>query len=427
MAISIDFQGAPVQPVYNPFYFQVQSSNYLQPQFRFLFDVYKDGVYVQRVKMLPKPGTNIQIFSPARILESYLSYDILTQENLIQSQTNSIAHFAVKYGEEYGPTSAAPVLYTNLAQSSGYTWNATVQYENYYNSESGIPTVYHYLKNTFLYSGIGKFLTNAPTGVTIGYDDNHSLSCFNFNTADVADANVEKAAILTVKTYQSSGGSIESLYLFGANTGSTIAYKLLHFPAGPKNLAAMPFANMLSGKYPSVNTETDYKYEVYLKNASNDTISETRLFEFQECAKYDQVRLMFLNRLGGWDYFNFRLVSRTTINSTKNTYKKNIPISYYYGNTVANRETTVLSTQNMKSKRVTSNWVTDEESAWLEELWTSNEVYEIQDDPIYVGIKKQVPVVITTSTQEIKKRVNDQLYNYEVEFQYASEVNTQRN
>jgi hypothetical protein len=424
--ISIDFAGAPVQAVYCPFYFQVQSTNYLQPQFRFVFDVYKDGALAERIRMLPRPGTNIAQFSPARILESYLSYDILTQENLNQSQTNSLCHFAVKYGEEYGPTTASPVVYPNLAQSSGWTFNGTVQYGNYYNAEAGTTTTPHYLKNQALYNGVGKFLTYAPTGVTISTDDNHTLSCFNFNTTDTGDVNVEKATRINIKAYQTSGGTISSVYQFAANAGTTTPYRLLHFPSGPKNLNAMQFSALISGNYPPINTSTDYKYEVSLQNSAADFISEKRTFTFQDCSKYDQVRLMWLNRLGGWDYYNFTLVSRTTINSEKATFKKNLPISYYYGTTVADRETTVINTNNIKTKKVTSNWVTDEESDWLEELWTSNEVYEIIDDPVYLGVKTQVPVVITTTSQEIKKRINDQIYNYEVEFKYASEVNTQR-
>ncbi len=431
MAISINYSPAAVQPVYQPFFFQVTSSQYTQPQFRFVFDVYKDGVFKQRVKMLPQPATAIAQFSPARILESYLSYD-LTLSNSLPVQTNSIAQYQIQYGEEYGPITAAPVLYTNLNSSSGFTFNGTVQYKDYYWAAAGAVFNQYSLKSMSLYNGVGKFLTNSPTGLTIGTNDAHSLSVFNFNSTDIGDANVQRATILWVKAYQTSGGTTDSLIYYQANTGNTITHKEIHFPAGPFNLNTVPFGNFLSGsKYPPINTETDYKYTLsvysnsYGPTTADTRISEIREFTFEDCGKYDNVRLRFLNRLGTWDYFNFRLVSRDYISSSKITYKKNLPISYYFGNSFADRETTVLNSTNQKTKKLTSNWVTDDESEWLEELWTSPEVYEVTTD-VY-GNQQMIPVVINSSSYEIKKRINDQIYNYEVDISYASEVNTQRN
>jgi hypothetical protein len=423
MAISIPYGPTGVQPVYQPFFFRAQSTNYLQPQFRFLFDVYKDGTFIERIKMLPQPGTDIAEFSPARVLESYLSYDLT---NTSTFQTNCIAHYAVKVGEEYGPITAPPVLYTNLAQRSGYTFNGTVQYQDYYNAAGGAEFDDYLLKIRFLFPNNGKFLTNAPTGVTIGTNERRYLSVFNFDSTD-GDVDVKKATFLVINTYQNTGGSIANIYYYQGNSATTIAFKGLHFPAGPANINQISYASFVAGVYPSINTSTDYAYDITLFNggpALDSQISETRYYEFEECSKYDRVRIMFLNRLGQFDYFSFDLVSRDFITSEKTTFKKNLPISYYFGTTAGNREKTVLNSMNQKTKKVTSNWVDDETSTWLEELWTSPEVYEI----INPGLSEQyLPIIIKTASYEIKKRINDQIYNYEMEYEYSSEVNTQRN
>lgn len=428
MAISVDYSPTGPQPVYQPFFFQVQSSNYTQPQFRFVFDVYRNGSFVQRVRQLPKPGTNVAIFSPARILESYLSYDLYSYSNDC-SQDNCITQYQVRFGEEYGPTTAAPVVYANLANSSGYTWNGTVQYQNYYNAASGGFNEF-YLKNHTSFPSAGRFLTNSPSAQTISTTDYGTLSCFNFDVPDNGvDANVKKATILEVTTYQNSGGSISTYFYYSANSGTSIDYKLLHFPAGPYNINTIPYGAFLSGKFPAITIDTDYAYEIKLWSHSgalpDSVISETRYFEFEDCSKYENVRLMFLNRLGAWDCFNFRLVSRDFVTTDRSLYKKNLPIDYYYGLVVGSRESTVLNSVVKKTKKVTTNWVDDETSTWLEELWTSPEVYEIAEDAY--GNKIYYPVVITTTNQEIKKRINDQLYNYELEYVYASDVNVQRN
>jgi hypothetical protein len=428
MAISVSVSAFVIQPVYQPFYYSVTSSNYTQPQFRFVFDVYKDGVFVERIKTLPKIGTNGANFSPARILESYLSYDNPYAASSIQTQTNMLCQYQINYGEEYGPISAAPVLYPNLANSSGYTFNGTVQYKDYNYSQVGYTWDKYILKNISVYGGNGYFLTNSPTELTIGIDDNHTLSCFNFKATDIATSTAERVFYLNVKAYQNSGTTTTSKYQYTAVTlGNTVIAKELTLPAGPNDLSAIPIGNYVSGPNPPINTNTDYKYEIYLSNSADTTISQTKTFTFQSCSKYDTVRIMFLNRLGAWDYFNFTLVSRDTININKTIYKKNIPITYYYGTTFMDRENTVLDSNVMKTKKVTSNWLTDEESTWLEELFTSPEVYEVIEDPFAAYQKKFIPVVVTTTSQEIKKRVNDNIYNYELEFSYASEVNVQRN
>ena len=200
MAITVEFAGNPIQPVYTPFFFQVVSSNVAQPQFRYVFDVYKDGTYLERVRMLPRPSTLRAIFSPARILESYLTYDLPLNLGTTFTQTNCTSHFTIYFGEEYGPTTAAPVVYSGLSKSSGYTFNGTVQYENYYTSENGSYFSKYYLYNHNSYPNNGKFLTNSPSGLTIGIDDEHSLSIFNYKTFDIADSNLKQAAFIEIKS-----------------------------------------------------------------------------------------------------------------------------------------------------------------------------------------------------------------------------------
>lgn len=433
MAITIDTQPATVQPVYQPAYCQVQSSQYTQPQFRFVFDIYKNGVNVERVRMLPKPGTNIAIFSPMRVLESYLSYDLSVYNNNAATQTNCMLQYEVQIGEEYGPTTAAPVVYANQARYSGYTFNGNVQYKNYYWGWVGSIWPKYYLK--FPYTTVGKFLTNAPYTQQVQITDKGTISAFNFTPGDVGDANMQRANGFEVTTYQRSGGTTSSYAYFYTNTGTSISYKEIHFPAGPANINNITGGLWISGPTTNIiDEDRDYKYTIRLWNivpgvalsssTLNVAISEYKEFQLQECSKYDTVRLMFLNRLGAFDYFNFNKVSRTTQNADRTTFKKNLPISYYYGTSVYDRETTVLNTMVNKTVTVTSNWVDDDTSNWLEELWSSPEVYECQTDDF--GNLIWVPVVIETSSQEIKKRINDQIYNYTLQYKYASPTNVQR-
>jgi hypothetical protein len=280
----------------------------------------------------------------------------------------------------------------------------------------------------------GKFLTNAPTQ-KVYEADRGTISAFNFVTSDVSDAAILRASGLEIATYQNSGTTTYTYVNFYYNTGTSISDKLIHFPAGPDNINNISAGLIISGATTNIiDADRDYKYTLRLWNINqgptigtstlNVPLSETKEYELQSCSKYDNVRLMFLNRLGAFDYFNFNKVSRSTQNTERTTFKKNLPITYYYGTTPYDRETTVLNSLVNKTVTVNSDWVDDDTSTWLEELWSSPEVYEKQLDAF--GNIIWTPVVITTSSQEVKKRINDQIYNYTLEYTYATPTNVQR-
>lgn len=101
MAISIITSPDLYQPVYNPIYTQVSSTLTSEEAFSFLFDVYVNGTYVTRDRLLPRPGTTEAIYSPARVLESYVSYDLT--HNIVDktASTNCIDKYEIRFGEEY--------------------------------------------------------------------------------------------------------------------------------------------------------------------------------------------------------------------------------------------------------------------------------------------------------------------------------------
>lgn len=434
MAIIITNQPSTtaVQAVYQPFFYNVISTHTAFPQFRYVFDVYKDGVFVQRVNMLPNPLTLRAVFSPARMLESSISYDVAFNYNTATPQTNSLAQFTIQFGEEYGPTTASPVVYSGLTSASGMTFGGVIQYADYFEAYTGTAFSKFYLKDNVLYPDSGKFLTNAPTGQTVTETDRATLSAFNFESGDVNTGSIKRARILQLVTFQNSGGTKNRLIDFSTISATTIGYKEIHFPVGPYNLNNLPTSLIKSGgtTQPIINVNTDYKYQVRLFEYSATTftgspISETREFVFADCSKYDTVRLAFINRLGVFDFFNFNKVKRTTITTDKQTYRKNLPLTYYLGSTIGDRETTIYNSKNEKTVSLNSNWITDEESTWLEELWTSPEVYECNVDSS--GNLSLIPIVLKNNSYEIKNRLNDQLFNYTVEYSYASEINSQRN
>lgn len=101
MAISIITSPDLYQPVYNPIYTEVSSNLTSQEAFSFLFDLYVNGTFVTRDRLLPRPGTTRAIYSPARVLESYVSYDLTQNITDVTTSVNCIDRYEIKLGEEY--------------------------------------------------------------------------------------------------------------------------------------------------------------------------------------------------------------------------------------------------------------------------------------------------------------------------------------
>lgn len=101
MAITILNTPPAYVPVYNPIYIKVSSNQTAKEGFNFLFDLYVNNTFVTRTNLLPRPGTTQAIYSPARILESYVNYDLTHNIVTDQVSTNCIDKYKIVFGEEY--------------------------------------------------------------------------------------------------------------------------------------------------------------------------------------------------------------------------------------------------------------------------------------------------------------------------------------
>ena len=82
--ITIQQQVSIIKPVYNDDFFVVTSTNYTQPNFQYVCDIYVNGNYITRTKTFPHPTNFSGKFAVKRIVESYLSkdFDLATSSNL---------------------------------------------------------------------------------------------------------------------------------------------------------------------------------------------------------------------------------------------------------------------------------------------------------------------------------------------------------
>jgi len=129
---------------------------------------------------------------------------------------------------------------------------------------------------------------------------------------------------------------------------------------------------------------------------------------------YDKYRVMFLNRIGGWDYFDFEMNSRQNYNITRSQFTKVLDYNYSIGD----RGDTVYNTEIDKNFEINTNWITQLESEWLYELVSSPEVYIMQDGEIY-------PIIVLDSQYEVQNSFREPMFNLKLTFKLAYKENIQ--
>jgi hypothetical protein len=128
--------------------------------------------------------------------------------------------------------------------------------------------------------------------------------------------------------------------------------------------------------------------------------------------------LMFLNRYGHFDYYSMQFnryqgisISRQQFKSWNIDWGSNNPVKTQYSRGLNDSEVVMVETVI-----VNSGFVNQPTFEWLEELYTSNLVYEIQTDG---GL---FPVNILNTEFEKKIEGNRTIYNLELQYVYSNNI-----
>jgi hypothetical protein len=375
VALSITQQPNAYQPAYNDTNFVITESSgaiYTKDNFKFIGDVKVNSASIAKLKSPIYYGsTNKGVFNIGRILENYVSYDFNLNDTSASGCTNSIKDYSVEFGYEFSTSATGTITeYLNLTSATGSVWNASLN-----------PIDLVSYSGQYTMSGSGKFLTPLRSK-TISRTQKDFLYAIR-NTATSA-----------VVTYSDS-------------TTQTIALpssKVVRIPCGSQL---------------TIPSGATY-YDIVLKNGGT-TLSETyRITLFDECSKYDTTDIFFLNSLGGFDSFRFDKVRRDNYSIERKQYKSNpytLGATYAYETSSFKLKTyDTLSTHRVK---LFSNWITEQQSEWLRDLIESPVVF------MYDGMTL-VAVNVDTNTYEVKRHVQDKVFNIEFDVVYSFENKRQR-
>ena len=400
MAINILANPKDFAPVYNKMEYLISSTNFAEPNFAYLVDIYINGSGTKTVRLrIPvRPSDNYGKVDIHRVLESALTSDVGNPLGILGTYEapNSSLTYIVEFGEEYGTTVVQyPNEETDISRNA---FNASLEKAEFINWDV---TEYE------LDGVTKKFLTNAP--------DNHTVSINSHGWSYYKEATA--IDFFTVNTYDSAGSVISSFRIDPTTTSGDIQF----VPSSPASLNNIDNINLAVGIQPII-TPSVASYTIVAQASAITIGSETRTFVIEENCKYNVNTLIFQNNLGAFDNFTFYLGDESKTKIEKKDMKVNVDtvVGTDIVYSMNEREKVTYYTKNTPSLKLMSDWITEEESNWLLELMSSPEIY-LQSGDELIAVSK-----IKASSYTKKKVVREKLFKIEVDLEMGYDDYRQR-
>ena len=277
-----------------------------------------------------------------------------------------------------------------------------------------------------------RFLTNAPTtqyaniedygtlpflttpkGQNVAYTTLKQFQIFMYDVDGVPIGSV-----ISIKNVDSDGG----FNVWNAHINRQMMF-LGCFPANLRN-----WSSVFNAAIPTLD-----HYFVQAYNSTGQAISDriTININCPTLKGYEPIRLTWLNQWGGWDYYTFKMKSSKTISTKGSTYQqlagrwneKSYRLDSFKGGKKSFR---VNATEKIT---MNTDFVSETESEWFEELINSPEVYILEGfktDTFNSALNQYViPVRLTTSNYTKKTVANDKLMQYTFEVEKSKTLRTQ--
>lgn len=407
MAITIQqypIGGQTITMAHNPIEYVVSSTNTAQSNFKYIADVWWNGAtepirYIQGAD----PSNGRCRFDFSSVMRNTVTFDPPSGNTTnFQDCSNSYQTLTVKFGEQYGASSAI-TNYTNLSSGTIKIWNASLPIDRWWNGNDPVSA---YIIGTTS----KKFLTDTPTrtqskATKLCFDDLYYLYFLQNNESHKT---AYKAEFIIYYNNQPPDKYVTNCSISGD-------VPVLKVGVGPKNLQGVTakMNNNVTGYY--VRILNDVTSELYLNGTP---ISENFYFNIDcECTWETPYRLCFLNKLGGYDFFTFNWNSKKS-SSYEKSYYKSKSWKWSSSNLISyssdNRGKIQYSTIATDKLQLTSGWITEEQSTWLEELISSPDVYIIDNTT-----GNLTAITITDTQYDYKTLEYDQLFNITINVEFA--------
>jgi hypothetical protein len=433
MAITIEAQPQVLTTGFNPIMYYLSSTNVNERSFRFIVEVYISGggAKLFEKKYPPRPLDGLAEVNISRDIQNFLSSNLPFLVTHNQNATNQFLKFDIKFGEEYivaWSYSDFVILGGNVGfeQVPNVTPHPFVvgdQIRTQFNSAYGdfrdtinglhtvvdVPSVYE------LQTELPWISSGAVSAGKIYYADNRKsrftnltnltnqtafngaldlLDFKNYNYINFVPATPSVARLLTncplITTqslsqdrwmaYWNNYASSTKVLWFEDSLGNK-GYRSLtastnngvvQFPCGLDNL---PTLTMTVGT--AIDLTSDYVD--YWLQVSTDKVTETFRMLIDERCAIEEYSILFFDRLGSFCSFAFNLRSTENGNVTRNSYNKKFGdvnlTSNTFDFTTYDKGDSIYSVDLKKEITLNTNWMSDAESVYFEELMTSGDTF----------------------------------------------------
>jgi hypothetical protein len=350
----------------------------------------------------------------------------------------AVRYMAIEFSTQYLNTAVTPNALINvdpINSSQFLIYNGYLTHSDpltYNTLNPGFPgTNFSYgFDNSLFTSGSSnsKFLTNAPTTQYATINDYGTVGILN----------TENTSYLSVVLYDDTGSQLGSTIVINAtgfggfnngafyNWNSSGKSQLFYFGFFPANLRNW------SSAFQGYLSNISY-YTVTAIDSGDEAITKTYRVNIlcPNLKGYKPIRLGWLNQWGAWDYYTFNMKSTRSIQTKGTTYQQqsrnwNAPL-YRIDSFKGGKKT--LRVNATEKITMNTDFVSQEESAWFEELINSPEVYIIegyQNDATNSALNNYVtPVRLTTSSYTTKTVANDKVMQYTFEVEKTKTLRTQ--
>lgn len=426
----------------------------------YLLQVMIDGTPVS-TSIQPANPVGVAMFDVAKILQSYLKGAYIEDTAMLSDTPNSLITYQVRYGSITDGIATFDGLSAVKHALNGYdnydviNWDYTdyIPEPTAFECISEFPPPYN---TNAVYSRQYEWLTNWPTysnGIKtfkVRPDEHRTLSFFNiianYNSGDMWGPN-ESPFFIKVAYYNAAGSllgvdneTITSTLGLGTrvdcndNTSAVADDNdfIGTIGVGPWNIqnstlywaptAAYYIVSIWSKDFcvePSfIDDCTD---EALLEDYLGYKIYEARFDIEDPCTKFQPINVSFVNQYGQKDYYTFDRRNEQTTNIARNNYTRSLGSWSDASFTISNQDrgNTTFSADLTTQLLLKTNWMTDAESKWLEELFISPSVMIF-----YEGVWR--PVVVNTASYQQKTFARDTMFQHEITVEFANKKKVQR-
>jgi hypothetical protein len=432
MAITIISQPNKYQSGYNPIKYVIDSTNKNQPGFRYVVQIFDAGTSVKLAEydVAPDPFDNgrgkIDI---SRVIQNKLNTFLSLTSTSVNNATTTYYNYDIKFGESFSSewafndyifvSGGGCGLTTDSAFGAGFS-NVThpfqvgdqifVQLNSAHNDcrdvINGYFTVVSIVSNKTIEISLGFPCTGPVTPGKVYYADSRKTRTLNLQSAT---SRIAINTALSVKEYATLQGNMSSFVLSASTqnnltnlpaTNKTYPFQFMYLnmleanssgfiyfqndggdifrksninsftiksnSIGPANLGTL---TLVSGTTPLIKTNTK-SYEVWVTNSSGTQQSKKIKVNITNKCAINETQVLFMDRKGSYMSFAFPNRQFESITTEKEQYRKYID-TY---TTSSQGNTTYHSTYN-KQIRLNTDFLTDEENVYFEELLTSPYIY----------------------------------------------------